>query len=92
MPHEGDGLPPRAGLLFTPRQAQILALVASGLTDGQIATRLGLSPRTVRTHLDRVRQKHGLRNRAEAAVFWSRHQIPCPSAVAERLPGPLSVI
>jgi DNA-binding CsgD family transcriptional regulator len=76
MPHDGDGLLPGTEPLLTPRQAQILALVASGLTDGEIATRLGLSPRTVRTHLERVFQKHGLRNRAAAAALWSRHHIP----------------
>jgi len=43
----------------TPRQAQILDLVASGLSDKEIAEQLGVSPRTVQSHLDRLFLEHG---------------------------------
>ena len=59
-------------LRATPRQAQVLALVASGLSDKEIAVRLGLSPRTVRTHLERVLRDHGFASRTEAATAWLR--------------------
>jgi DNA-binding CsgD family transcriptional regulator len=59
-------------LRATPRQAQVLALVASGLSDKEIAVRLGVSPRTVRTHLERVLRDHGFASRTEAATAWLR--------------------
>jgi DNA-binding CsgD family transcriptional regulator len=47
----------------------VAELVAEGLTNRQIAERLGLSPRTVATHLDRVRDKLGLRSRTRIALW-----------------------
>ena len=61
-------------LRATPRQAQVLALVAEGLSDKEIAGRLGMSPRTVRTHLERVLREHGMASRTEAATAWLRGQ------------------
>jgi DNA-binding NarL/FixJ family response regulator len=54
----------------TPRQAQILRLVAAGLSDKEIASRLGLSPRTIQSHLDRLFLEHGLHKRAAAVAAW----------------------
>ena len=54
----------------SPRQQEIMHLVAAGLSDKEIASRLQLSPYTVRTHLQRLYAQHGLRNRAEAAATW----------------------
>jgi DNA-binding NarL/FixJ family response regulator len=54
----------------SPRQAEILALVARGLSDKQIANQLQLSPHTVRSYLNRFLHDHGLANRAAAAVVW----------------------
>jgi DNA-binding NarL/FixJ family response regulator len=61
-------------LRVTPRQAQVLALVAAGLSDKEVASRLGLSHRTVRTHLDRLLHEHGFRSRTEAVAAWLRAQ------------------
>ncbi len=44
-------------------------LVAEGLTNRQIADRLGLSIHTVATHLDKIRDKLGLRSRTQIAVW-----------------------
>src|SRR5438309_653861 len=55
---------------LTPRQAQILELLAEGLADKEIAARLGLSLATVRSHLQRMYREHGFRNRAGAAAGW----------------------
>jgi DNA-binding CsgD family transcriptional regulator len=60
------------GIRATPRQAQVLALVAAGLSDKEIASRLALSPRTVRTHLERILREYGLSSRTEAATAWLR--------------------
>jgi DNA-binding CsgD family transcriptional regulator len=56
----------------SPRQTQILRLVASGLSDKQIAVTLGISPHTVQMHLRRLYREHGFRNRAEAVSRWLR--------------------
>jgi len=65
-----DVPPPAAGrtlpaFSLTPRERELVALVAEGLTDSQIAGRLFISIRTVRSHLDRIRDKTGARRRAE---------------------------
>jgi DNA-binding NarL/FixJ family response regulator len=54
----------------SPRQSQILALMAEGYSDKQIAQRIGVAYPTVRTHIDRIFRDHGLRNRAEAVAVW----------------------
>jgi len=56
----------------TRRQAEILQLVASGLSDKEIGSRLGLSPRTIQSHLDRLFLEHGLHKRAAAVAAWLR--------------------
>jgi DNA-binding NarL/FixJ family response regulator len=61
-------------LRLTPRQSQVLALIASGHSDKEIAARLGVSHRTVRTHLDRLLREHGLHSRTEAVAAWLRSQ------------------
>ena len=50
---------------LTPRERELVTLVAKGRTDAQIAAQLYISIRTVRSHLDRIRDKSGLRRRAE---------------------------
>jgi DNA-binding CsgD family transcriptional regulator len=59
-------------MAVSPRQREIMLLLATGLSDKEIATRLQVSPHTVRTHLQRLYAQHGLRNRAEAAATWTR--------------------
>ena len=61
-------------LRLTPRQSQVLSLIASGHSDKEIASRLGVSHRTVRTHLDRLLREHGLHSRTEAVAAWLRSQ------------------
>lgn len=51
----------------SPREEEVLALLADGLTDREIADRLGISPRTVETHVGSLLNKLGVRNRAQAA-------------------------
>lgn len=54
---------------LSPREREVVALVASGCTDREIADQLGLSHRTVHHHLAHVRRKTGLRRRAELALW-----------------------
>jgi predicted ATPase/DNA-binding CsgD family transcriptional regulator len=50
---------------LTARECELVALVARGDTDAQIAAQLHISVRTVRSHLDRIRDKTGYRRRAD---------------------------
>jgi two-component system response regulator DevR len=52
---------------ISAREQEVLALLADGLTDREIAERLGISPRTVETHVGSLLSKLGVRNRAQAA-------------------------
>src|SRR3984957_10231031 len=59
---------PPAGPL-SARERQIMALLAGGASNAQIAQTLFVTPNTVRTHLDRIRDKTGARNRAELTRY-----------------------
>jgi len=50
---------------LSARQRELVTLVAQGCTDAQIAAQLGISIRTIRSHLDRIRDKTGCRRRAD---------------------------
>lgn len=50
---------------LSERERQVLTLVAAGLTDDQVAKELFISTKTVHSHLERIRDKTGLRRRAE---------------------------
>jgi predicted ATPase/DNA-binding CsgD family transcriptional regulator len=56
---------PAASAGLTPRERELLTLLAGGRTDAQIAAELFISIRTVRSHLDRIRDKTGSRRRAD---------------------------
>ncbi len=54
---------------LTPREREVLALVATGLTNRDIAARLGISPRTVESHRESVMKKLSLRTVADLTRF-----------------------
>jgi predicted ATPase/class 3 adenylate cyclase/DNA-binding CsgD family transcriptional regulator len=62
-----DGAPVDSPL--SARERQIMALLAGGASDAKIAKTLFVTPNTVRTHLDRIRDKTGARNRAELTRY-----------------------
>jgi len=60
---------------LSPRESEVLSLVASGLPNKQIARRLGISERTVKAHLTAVFQQLGVTDRTQAAL-WAKEHLP----------------
>ena len=69
----GNGNGHRDDANLSPRERQILALLAEGRTQGQIATALVISSKTVATHIQHILSKLGVQSRAQAvAVAFQR--------------------
>jgi PAS domain S-box-containing protein len=63
------GVPGRRARTLSPREREVLGLLARGLTGEQIAERLVLSPETIRTHIRNAREKLGASTRVEAVTM-----------------------
>lgn len=63
-----------AGVL-TPREREVAALVAGGLTNRLVAEKLGVSQRTAESHLENILHKLGLVNRTEVAAWVAGTQL-----------------
>jgi DNA-binding CsgD family transcriptional regulator len=64
-PRPAEAGPGPGPVQLSARERELVTLVAQGLTDAQIAARLHISVRTVRSHLDRIRDKTGCRRRTD---------------------------
>ena len=68
QPHSAPSFPPTLGML-TPRETEVLRLIAHGLSNTEISSTLVIAEQTTKTHVGRILAKLGLRDRAQAVVL-----------------------
>jgi DNA-binding NarL/FixJ family response regulator len=60
---------------LTPREMEVMELISKSMTNEEIADKLFISSKTVKTHLRNIFAKAGIRNRVEAALVYTRHAL-----------------
>ena len=60
---------------LTAREMEVATLVAEGLTNASIATRLSVAPRTAEAHVENIRRKLQVRSRAQIAAWVTEHRL-----------------
>jgi DNA-binding NarL/FixJ family response regulator len=81
----GNGNRRREDTGLSPREREILALLAEGRTQGQIASQLVISPKTVGTHIQHILSKLGVNSRAQAVATAFRRGLVEPDVRAHAL-------
>jgi DNA-binding NarL/FixJ family response regulator len=72
---------------LTPREQEVLGLLAEGLEQNEIATRLFITPKTVAKHIERILGKLGVHSRAQAVVLALRGDSPDGQEASAQAPG-----
>lgn len=75
LTEDAQGPLPGALSRLTPRESEVLEGLADGRSNKEIARHLGISPGTVKTHVERLIGKLGVRDRTQAAILVTRHRI-----------------
>jgi DNA-binding CsgD family transcriptional regulator len=70
-----DSLPEEPPVLLTPREIEVLGALGNGMTNKEAARLLGISPHTVKFHIESLFRKLGAASRAEAVAKGMRQQI-----------------
>lgn len=70
-----DSLPEEPPVLLTPREIEVLGALGNGMTNKEVARLLGISPHTVKFHIESMFRKLGVASRAEAVAKGMRQQI-----------------
>lgn len=71
---------PSLGHDLTPREFDVLNQLVEGLTNAEIAQRLGIKPSTVKNHISNILSKLGAVSRTEAATLALKHKLVIPSS------------
>jgi DNA-binding NarL/FixJ family response regulator len=81
----GNGAAPDAMAELTPREREVLALLAEGQSSSQIARELVISPRTLGTHVQHILSKLGVHSRTQAVAVAHRAGLGTPDVEAHAL-------
>ena len=73
--------------VLTSRELDVFAMIAAGMSNGEIAANLHLSPGTVKIHVGRILAKLGLRDRVQAVVLAYESTLVIPGATPPDRPG-----
>jgi len=79
-PAAAPATPPPAVAELTPREREVLALLVRGLSNPEICERLFISDATAKTHVARVLQKLGVRDRVQAVIYGYEHGVVSPGS------------
>src|SRR2546425_1634639 len=86
-----DGSSPDTSVRLSPREIEVAAMVAQGLTNREIAARLFISERTVDGHLEHLRDKLGVNTRSQVTAWVVRHEaaeVAAPAGAPARVVAP----